>query len=342
MSDSDDRQIEDDDFEYKQKQNKDSKKGADIKAEKIENQHMDERIELDSEGQSEEIQSQEEEDHQDDKQDDSLQNSNQNKGKNAGRQNYNRTDEDEQDYEAKNTNIPGAYNPADYAHLDVSNEIKELFRYVQRYQPETKELDAKLKPFIPDYYPAIGEVDAYIKMPRPDKKDEILGLQILDEPCLNQSNKAVVTLKYGNSSKQKIDGKLVAIDAIQNAEKNPKQIQMWINNVAEIRKTKQPHSVSYTKPMPEIDELMQEWPQEIEEILQHLKIPSEELDFNLSDFCKLACAILDIPVHDQPNESNVIESLHVLFTLYSEFKSNQHFQQNKNDGNYDQMQLQIN
>lgn len=32
---------------------------------------------------------------------------------------------------------------------------------------------------------------------------------------------------------------------------------MWINNVAQIRKTKQPHSVAYSKPMPEIDDLMQ-------------------------------------------------------------------------------------
>jgi len=29
-------------------------------------------------------------------------------------------------------------------------------------------LDAKLKPFVPDYVPAIGEVDAFIKMARPD------------------------------------------------------------------------------------------------------------------------------------------------------------------------------
>lgn len=40
----------------------------------------------------------------------------------------------------------------------------------------TVELDSKLKAFIPDYIPAVGEVDAYIKMPRPDNKEEILGL----------------------------------------------------------------------------------------------------------------------------------------------------------------------
>lgn len=38
------------------------------------------------------------------------------------------------------------------------------------------ELEIKLKPFIPEYIPAIGEVDAFLKMPRPDVQNETLGL----------------------------------------------------------------------------------------------------------------------------------------------------------------------
>lgn len=34
------------------------------------------------------------------------------------------------------------------------------------------------------------------------------------------------------------------------------------------------------------------------------------------------CAVMDIPVYD-----NIIESLHVLFTTFMEFKSNAHFMQ---------------
>lgn len=45
-------------------------------------------------------------------------------------------------------------------------------------------------------------------------------------------------------------------------------------------------------------------------------------DVDLKTFCKLICSLLDIPVHD-----NIIESLHVLFTLYLEFKSNPVFKQ---------------
>lgn len=48
-----------------------------------------------------------------------------------------------------------------------------------RYTPILTELDTKLKAFIPDYIPAVGEVDAFLKMPRPDGQPEVLGLNIL-------------------------------------------------------------------------------------------------------------------------------------------------------------------
>ena len=62
----------------------------------------------------------------------------------------------------------GAYNPTDYANLNVAAEVKDLFKYIERFKAETVEIDTKLKPFIPEYIPAVGEVDAFLKMPRPD------------------------------------------------------------------------------------------------------------------------------------------------------------------------------
>lgn len=41
------------------------------------------------------------------------------------------------------------------------------------------DIDSKLKAFVPDYIPAIGEVDAFLKMPRPDGKPETLGLNVV-------------------------------------------------------------------------------------------------------------------------------------------------------------------
>jgi intraflagellar transport protein 46 len=38
------------------------------------------------------------------------------------------------------------------------------------------DLPTKLKPFIPDYIPAVGEVDAFLKMNRGDNHKETMGL----------------------------------------------------------------------------------------------------------------------------------------------------------------------
>lgn len=41
----------------------------------------------------------------------------------------------EDDDEEDEKEIPGAYNPAEFANLSVSNEVKEMFEYIQRYKP---------------------------------------------------------------------------------------------------------------------------------------------------------------------------------------------------------------
>jgi intraflagellar transport protein 46 len=152
-----------------------------------------------------------------------------------------------------------------------------------------------------------------------------------DEPALNQSDKAKIDLQLINNNKQYRGAKNSKVHAIENAEKNPKQIQSWISSVAEIHKTKQPPSVSYSKQMPDIDSLMQVWPEEVEELFSEVAAPSEEIDLSLADYSKVACNILDIPVH-QGLPNSLVESLHVMFTLYSAFKESQHF--NKENESY--------
>jgi len=55
-----------------------------------------------------------------------------------------------------------------------------------------------------------------------------------------------------------------------------------------------------------------------------LTLPSQELDIELEDYAKLVCVLLDIPVFETSPEKNLIESLHLLFTLYAEFVNNVH------------------
>ena len=77
--------------------------------------------------------------------------------------------------------LPGQYNAADYSNLNVSAEVKELFEYIGRYKPAKIDLETSFKPFIPEYMPCVGEVDAFIKMPKPDGVKEDFGITVLDE-----------------------------------------------------------------------------------------------------------------------------------------------------------------
>lgn len=43
-------------------------------------------------------------------------------------------DDDDEDGD-DDKEVPGTYNPVDYANLQVSSEIKDLFEYIQRYKP---------------------------------------------------------------------------------------------------------------------------------------------------------------------------------------------------------------
>jgi intraflagellar transport protein 46 len=49
---------------------------------------------------------------------------------------------------------------------------------------------------VPDFIPAVGEVDAFLKMNKPDGANEDLGVKSLDEPSLNHEDPTVLTMKY--------------------------------------------------------------------------------------------------------------------------------------------------
>jgi len=74
--------------------------------------------------------------------------------------------------------------------------------------------------------------------------------------------------------------------------------------------------------MPEIDFLMQEWPSEFEDVLSSANLPTADLDCDLATYVEIICSIMDIPVY-----KSKVQSLHVLFTLYSAFKQSGHFGQ---------------
>jgi intraflagellar transport protein 46 len=243
-----------------------------------------------------------------------------------------------------------AYNPADYANLKVSQEIQDLFAYILRHKPTDIELETKMKPFIPDYIPAVGEIDAFLKVPRPDKetpadgnvtsdgkgavgkKDSgALGLVVLDEPAAAQSDPTVLELSLRAVNKQVIS-RSATVGTIEQASKNQARVIKWIQSIEEVHRKKPPPHVHYARTMPDIEQLMQVWPPAFEELLKIQQgtastpgtaaLPDVgSIEADVASFARMVCAIMDIPVYDK-----LTESLHVLFTLYSEFQNHAYFQ----------------
>ncbi|KAK7201058.1 Intraflagellar transport complex B protein 46 C terminal [Novymonas esmeraldas] len=214
------------------------------------------------------------------------------------------------------------YNPAKYSRVNAtaSREIQELFKQITKYEPFAAELPAKLRPFVPDYIPAIGDLDPFVKVPRPDGAPDGLGLEMVDEPAIPQSNPAVVLLELNATNAHGVAADVV--DSLENAASRPEVIDRWISDIKKVHYKKALPTVNYQRPMPDIETLMQVWPQQFEEILNSdVAFPPSQIDLDLDQYVRTLCAILDIPTY-----TSLIDSLHVMFTLYEEFRANQHFQ----------------
>ncbi|KAH3743395.1 intraflagellar transport protein 46-like [Pelomyxa schiedti] len=233
---------------------------------------------------------------------------------------------------------PRVYNKEAYQKLNVSAEVASIFQFIDSYNLPKFQLETTFKPFIPDYIPAVGEVDAFIKVPLPppppgQEKDfsneeilgdasDVLGITTLDEPG-KQSDTTVLEMALRMASK-KTGLPTMEIRGIENAEKKPKEITGWIEKIAKLHAEHPSPQANLSHPMPSIESLMQEWPPEVEELLEKITIPNGSLDIELKDYVKILCAILDIPVYD-----NLVESLHILFSLFSAFRESEHFNPNQ-------------
>lgn len=221
------------------------------------------------------------------------------------------------------------YDPKSYIHLNdqVNSEIASLFESIERYKPQEIELETKLKCFIPEYLPAMGDVDEFIKVARPDGRLEESGLKYVDEPCANQSDTAVLNLHLRQSSKH-VGSQPLEVASISDPTKNQSRIAAWIRSIDELHKAK-PNLTSFSgmgndgvkSSMPDIESLMIEWESEemanrVAQILGSLATCDA---LNISEMARVMCALLNIPVYE---DTNVVESLHTMMTLFLSFKTN--------------------
>jgi hypothetical protein len=68
-------------------------------------------------------------------------------------------------------------------------------------------------------------------MPKPDGAKEDLGITMLDEPSLNHEDKTVLEMKYIQGKTNIVRSTPMTVEAIEQADKKPKEIARWINSV---------------------------------------------------------------------------------------------------------------
>ena len=168
----------------------------------------------------------------------------------------NNSEEEDDDEDVAAPPPEGMYDPSDYEYLNVSSEIKELFNYIVRYTPQTIEIETRFKPFIPEYIPAVGDIDAFLKVENRSVMDKNLGLKVLDEPSFSQSDPTIVELQQTALSKQIREKSATSVKKIKPDKNLEQNIDKWIEDIAELAAVKPVATVRYRKPVPEIQELL--------------------------------------------------------------------------------------
>ncbi|VDM52634.1 unnamed protein product [Angiostrongylus costaricensis] len=201
-----------------------------------------------------------------------------------------------------------------------SDEL-QLLSFVDGYQPEEIHPRPLLRPFVMDYIPAIGDIDAMIKIPRPDEVDDNIGLIQLDEPAIQQSDPTILAMQLRHANKE-VNSQLDApVKQLERGDKSAHEIDKWITDIKELHRTRPSQStVHFRGPMPDIESLMQEFHPHFERCLEGVKMPSAELDVDLEEYTDICLNLVDVPV-----SRSRIQSLHCFFSLYREFRNSQHF-----------------
>jgi intraflagellar transport protein 46 len=214
------------------------------------------------------------------------------------------------------------FDPKLFEHIDAPPEIKEIFEFIPRFTPQRIIIDYKLKVFIPEYIPAVGDIDAFLKCNEPttpieentgDQKIAAfikkLGLEILDEPCGEQSDPVLLQMKL-----RAIYPK--AMETPSSVAKSPKDVDRWISEIQALHASQPSQNLLMKKSLPNIDHLMTEWPEEMEKMLETVGFPAANLDVSLKTYIEIVCGIFDIPLANTAKHSDYVAALYTLFNLF--------------------------
>jgi len=202
---------------------------------------------------------------------------------------------------------------------------EQLLGIFRQFQPIEHSLETLYVPFLPDYTPSIGDVDPFIKIPRPDAKQEPLGLVVLDEPCAAQSDATVLELRLQNTLKTVHTGitggpsslgRGPEVPQVRSIKHDKDAITKWINQITELHAKQGDGTFEYAETQPP-DTLEQFFEPELQEVLNRVTLPPPDIDLSLYDYLRVLLVLLDMPL-----ASNTIESLHMFFMHYMDVKDN--------------------
>merc|ERR1712168_188183 len=215
-------------------------------------------------------------------------------------------DEDESEGDESGDDLEATmpkYDPKEFENLDVNDDIKHVFELITAYQPQTVEIETRLYPFVPDFIPSVGDIDPFIKIPRPDGIDDGAGLLWVDEPSPEeQTDPGALELKL--QTRHRGITPQASVRRVKPHDENA--LNKWIDSVREIHTSAPAPSVQYSGPVPDIEKLMEAWPTELQDQMSSFELPDGPIDI----VADCACALLYIPI------TNRVHALHQLFTLY--------------------------
>ncbi|XP_023163218.2 intraflagellar transport protein 46 homolog [Drosophila hydei] len=223
--------------------------------------------------------------------------------------------------------------PDKWEQLPLQPELKELFPYILKYTPQTIETPYHLQPFVPEFVPAVGDVDAILKVQAPallqpqaqrqrelDEQLQRLGLILLDEPSGAQSEPSLLNMKLrsvlsggraGNSRHAARSATLVP------TAKTAKDIEKWIAEVEQVHMTQ---SMYDAQPRKDIDALLENWPRSFgtaanKEAVDEAYRACLQQQISLVDYVRSLCECFGVegPLETQ---SDYIHNIQTLFALY--------------------------
>ncbi|CAD8112270.1 unnamed protein product [Paramecium primaurelia] len=209
-------------------------------------------------------------------------------------------------FQEDKVSLPGAQIPNDYSNLQVGAEVKQLFEFIKL-----------LKQFWMQNQSHLFQIMHLRQLIYLHQQSNYV--QFKDQSAINQSKRTKLDLinrgkKYYYLSYKKLTTQRKLQHGLLMKQKCIKKVT-YIYFIFQI--------------MLDIEELMQVLQLEIEDLFQITQLQGDTWVYqNIVNF---SCNLLDILIYQINNNKKIIESLHFLLTLFSEFKTNQLFRQNNDE-----------